>query len=368
MVGKIGLPLSINSDIARKPLTTSVAMLSSATVPYVFQENITHATVNHAGIEPHKVAIGALATLGIGLLAALVTKKFKAGKVLSELKFKEQISKVYDESWQTLVKEVEDQVGHMKKPELDFNMPDTTKNITLARYNSSENKINVNLDFFKTHNNFVYSKNGGKIKLPEGGEICYSTAEIAQMRADGIIDDTYKVRKLSQAEMRLAIKSSLLHEQRHAAQLHAILNDSDLGPEKLMGILVKQTMKEKPHLSVDEAISEATKESPYWVNYDKSHSRSGRGLKSKIPYNGTHLQMDAKTFAKCLEDYSGAVANDAYHLNFLELDANAWAYHCLDKIKTPPQNCSPDFFEGLKASKSVIEQQVREFLARAVLL
>lgn len=368
MVGKIGLSSSINSSIVRKPLTASAAMLSSATVPSVFQENITHVTANHAGIEPHKLAIGALAAVGIGALAALVTKKFKAGKVLSDLKFKEQISKIFDESWQTLVKEVEDQVGHMKKPELDFNMPDTTKNITLARYNSSENKINVNLDFFKTYNNFVYSKSGGKIKLPEGGEICYSTAEIAQMRADGIIDDTFKVRKLSQAEMLLAIKSSIFHEQRHAAQLHAILNDSDLGPEKLMGILVKQIMKEKPHLSVDEAISEASKEAPYWVNYDKSHSHPGRNLKSKIPYIDTHLNMDARILAKNIEDYSGAVANDAYRLNFLELDANAWAYHCLNQIKKAPQGCRMELLEGLKIKRSIIEQQVREFLTRAVLL
>lgn len=363
MVGKIGLYPNTNSGMVRK-LTSASAGAISSSMPMIPEQ--IHPANAGAGIEPHKLAIGGLIALGVGAAVALVTRKIKSTKALTE--FKGKISKIYDEGWERLVAETGEYVGSMKKPELDFSMPNTTINVASARYNSSENKIHINLDFFKKHNCFVYTESGGKIKIPAKNEVLFSKEEISQMRADGLIDETFKVKKVTQEEMLLAIQTSLAHEQRHAVQLHTALNDSTLGPEKMIGILVKDIMKKNRGMTAEKAMEQAMREAPYWVNYDKRGSLPNRALVTKIPYNDTSLKLSGKTIADSLEAYTGSVANDAYRLNLLELDANAWANHCLSQINAAPVGCSIEFLACLKLATSHIEQQTKDFLSRATLI
>lgn len=362
MVGKIGLFQNIPAQVVSKPVVSKAVKLS-VDAP-VFNEQVAHNTPIEPGI-----AIGGLIALGLGAAAALATRKIKAGKVLSELKFKEQVSKVYDEGWTRLLADTGEQVGSMKKPELDFSVPNTTINVACARYNSSENKMHINLDFFKKHNYFVYTESGGRIKIPAKNEVLFSQEEISQMRADRLIDEAFKVKKATREEMLLAIQTLLAHEQRHVAQIHTILNDSTLGPEKMIGILVKDIMKKNQGISLETAMEQAMREAPYWVNYDKRGSISNRVLGTKISYNDTNLKLSGKIIEDSLEDaYTSVVANDAYRLNLLELDANAWANHCLSQINTPPEGCSSEFFAGLKLASSHIKQQTRDFFSTATLI
>lgn len=361
MVGKIGLFQSIPAQVVSKPVVSKAVALSADAS--VFHEQVVHNTPIDS-----RIAIGGLIALGVGAAAALVTRKIKAGKVLSELKFKEQVSKLYDEGWERLVAETGEQVGPMKKPELQFSLNNKTTDITVASYKSSENIIHIDLDFFKKHNYFVYVDSGGRIKIPAKNEVLFSKEEIAQMRVDGIIDETFKVKKVTQEEMLLAMQTLLAHEQRHAVQMHTALNDSTIGPEKLLGILVEDLMRKNRYQTITEPMEQAIKQAPYWANYDKSGSIPNRVLVTKIPYKDTSLKLSGKTIKDSLEAYSGSVANDAYHFNLLELDANAWANHCLSPMSEPPIGCSREFFEGLKLASSHIEQQTNDFFTRATLI
>lgn len=361
MVGKIGLFQHIPQQAVNRPVTSNVIALSAG-APVLHDQ-----TVHSTTLDP-KIAIGGLIALGFGAATVLVTRKIKAGKVLSELRFKEQISNVYDAGWERMIADAGEQVGSMKKPELHFDLNNNaSKDITTTRYNSSENKTHINLDFFKTHNYFVYAEKGGEIRVPDMGGVClYSKDEIEIMRANGCIDDTFKVKKATKEEVLFAIESGLWHEQRHSAQIHTVLNDFTLGPEKMVAILAKDYMNKG--MSAEKAMEKAIEDAPYWVNYAKGELIPNRSLTTKIPYRDTNLKISGQTIADSVEAYSGAVANDSYCLNLLELDANAWTHHCLSQVKELPAGCSREFFEGIKASYARVEQQAKEFLSRATLI
>lgn len=272
--------------------------------------------------------------LGGIFLGAAVGVSFVAHKQIQLHKLKTKISKNYDEIWKDMLKLIDENKFQIEKPKLKFSNKKSSK--SLGFYNPSTNDITINLHHFKNGEYIAYNKEGDVIG--KGSHGIFSLQEIENLKKEGVINDSFTVKKLNEAEKMFALNATLVHEQRHCLQFHCVLNDADFGPQYLLKEKAKGLMKDNPNLTLDELIEKVKKEFPYWTNFNpKKNCKNLKLITSLITERG-QLALSSKNIARNILEYTSSDI-EKYNLNSLEVDANNYALRYLETHPKLKEGC-----------------------------
>lgn len=302
-------------------------------------------------LNQNKILWGVVA-LGSAIVLFIIGKK-----EIPMMKLKLQIRKSYDEIWEDVLKTIDQSVIKIEKPKLKFSL---TEKDLLGVYQRKNNSIEVNLNAIKNNEYITYNleKNLGI----SAGAPLMPLEEIQTLKKDGVIDDTWIIKKVNKHEKNLAINYALAHEQRHCVQYHYILNDANCGPESLLKNVASKLKKAEPNLSDEKLMEDAKKICPYIVNFKPKGEHRDLTLVSTFSHKGKKATYSTKHLVQ--NDLEYTLADEAkYDINTLEIDANSFAENYLKTHKKDLQKGCDDFIVKLimSATKHANTEKISKF-------
>lgn len=295
---------------------------------------------------------GALTVAGV-----LIHKHIKVNKV--ENKLEQEVRGLYDKAWEYTSNCFDKDKIKIEKPELKyFSEPDSK---SYGHYNPANNIIKLNLDKFEKMEFLVHKGKGEKIEFMEtNGFPLLSSKDIEKLKKEGVLDNTWTIKKASHSEKLFALGATIAHEQRHCAQYHLILNDSDFGADYLLRDIAAKTREQNPKVSEEEAMKLARNLHPYWANFKPKSNVNKLTLRLPARLNGQSIGLSTAHFVKNHATYTTKDMEE-YLSNTFEVDARAFSWAFL-KIKENQKGVSDEVLAvTLAAQKNKNVEDLKEF-------
>lgn len=289
--------------------------------------------VKESSQDQNKILWGAIG-LGSAIALAIIGKK-----EFPMLKLKFQVKRSYDKIWKDMVKDFDKANLQIEKPKLKFSF-DKNSN-TWRHYDFRTNSIEMNLHHLKNKEYLIYKGEGKNRVFRTAGEPFFNLNDIEKMKEEGKWDNSLSIKKATLAEKLFYSNAKIAHEQRHCAQFHLILNDSQFGPNFLLKDTVDKLKKIKPNLSEEELLNLAKKDNPYLANFKPKRDVTNLHLTLQATVEGKEHVFMTKNFARNFSEYTDKDL-DKYAINSLEIDANAYAWTYLKFNKEIQKGCGED--------------------------
>lgn len=284
-------------------------------------------------LDQNKIFWGAVA-LGSAIGLAIIGKK-----EFPMLKLKFQVKRSYDKIWKDVVKDFDKANLQIEKPKLKFSFNKNSN--TWGHYDFRTNSIEMNLHHLKNKEYLIYKGDGKSRIFRSGGEPFFNLNDIEKMKEEGKLDSSWSIKKATLAEKLFYSNAKIAHEQRHCAQFHLILNDSQFGSNFILKDTVEQLKKIKHNLSEEELLNLAKNESPYLANFKPKRDVTNLHLTLQATVEGKKHVFMTKNFARNFSEYTDKDLNK-YNINSLEIDANAYAWTYIKFNKEIQKGCGDD--------------------------
>lgn len=275
--------------------------------------------------------------------AAIVVVNPKAVSIPVSSKLKQEFEEIYDRAWEDVNKDAKQSKIKMEKPKIKFYF--NTSSDECAGYYSGINAVRINLYMFNACEYVAYKDK----KFASRGHIpFFSLKEMEKLKKDGLIDDSWTVRKVNHAEKMFYWNYVISHELKHCEQSHLILNNPKFGSDFLLGDAVAKSKELHPILPESFIRLLAIKNNPYWSKFKADKNNNNLNLKLHTIYKDNQFDFTAEDFAKNQAKYSYKEARenpDKYILNLLEVDANSFATNYIKLHKDIQTGCRKEIAE-----------------------